>query len=57
MALTKLHDVHQRRKSRNVGLGVVLGVFVLLVMGLSMAKITIFQPAAVPTQQTQGGDS
>lgn len=57
MALTKLHDVHQRRKSRNVGLGVVLGVFVLLVMGLSMAKITIFQPTAVPTQQTQGGDS
>lgn len=41
MAITKLHDVHNRRRSRNVGLGVVLVLFVVLVMGLTMAKVTV----------------
>jgi hypothetical protein len=39
MALTREHDLHKRRMSRNVGLGLALGAFVLLTFGLTMAKI------------------
>lgn len=39
MAITQLHDVHKRRKSRNVGLGLSLGAFVILVMVLTIIKI------------------
>ena len=45
MAITKLSDVHGRRKSRNVGLGLTLGGFVLLVLILSMVKIAVELPA------------
>lgn len=34
------HELHNRRKSRNVGLGLVLGSFVLLVMGMTYVKLT-----------------
>ena len=34
------HELHRRRRSRNVGLAVVLGAFVALVFGLSVVKIT-----------------
>jgi hypothetical protein len=40
MAITKLHDLHIRRKSRNVGLALVLGLFVVLILGLTMVKVT-----------------
>jgi len=34
------HELHQRRRSRNVGLGITLGAFVLLVMGMTYVKLT-----------------
>lgn len=34
------HELHQRRRSRNLGLLAVLLAFVALVFGLSVAKIT-----------------
>ncbi len=34
------HELHSRRKNRNVGLGLVLGAFVLLVMGMTYVKLT-----------------
>ncbi|MTH78603.1 hypothetical protein GL286_12770 [Paracoccus aestuariivivens] len=34
------HELHKRRRSRNLGLLVVLLAFVALVFGLSIAKIT-----------------
>lgn len=40
MAITKLHEIHKRRKSRNVGLGLVLAAFVVLIVGLTMVKVT-----------------
>ncbi len=40
MALRTEHELHGRRRSRNVGLLVVLLVFVGLVFGLSMVKIS-----------------
>jgi hypothetical protein len=33
------HELHHRRLSRNVGLGVVLLLFVALVFGLTVAKV------------------
>jgi ABC-type transporter Mla subunit MlaD len=33
------HEIHRRRLSRNVGLGLVLGIFVAVVFGLTVVKI------------------
>lgn len=40
MALQVEHELHKRRRSRNMGLLVVLLCFVALVFGLSVVKIT-----------------
>ena len=39
MALKAEHEIHSRRRSRNVGLGLVLVGFVALVFGLTIAKV------------------
>lgn len=39
MALGKSHEIHQRRFGRNLGVGVVLGLFVALIFGLTIAKV------------------
>lgn len=40
MSLRKEHEIHTRRRSLNIGVGVMLGAFVLLVMVLTFTKIT-----------------
>lgn len=40
MALSKQHDLHKRRFSRNLGLGLVLAAFVALVFGLTVVKVS-----------------
>ena len=40
MALKVEHEIHQRRKGRNVGVGLMLGAFVVLVLALTFTKIT-----------------
>ena len=40
MALSKQHDLHKRRFSRNMGLGLVLAFFVALIFGLTVAKVS-----------------
>ena len=39
MALNTEHEIHRRRRSRNVGLGLVLLAFVALVFGLTVVKV------------------
>jgi CHASE2 domain-containing sensor protein len=39
MAFREEHDMHKRRFSRNVGLGLVLIAFVALVFGLTVVKV------------------
>lgn len=39
MALNTEHELHKRRRSRNVGLGLVLVAFVALVFGLTVVKV------------------
>lgn len=46
-ALRTEHELHARRRSRNLGLLAVLLVFVALIFGLSMVKITKGQMAAL----------
>lgn len=61
MALRKDHEIHKRRSGRNLGVGILLGAFVVLVMALTLVKVTApgFQlpdsqtgaPAATETEQ------
>lgn len=39
MALGQNHEIHRRRFGRNLGVGVVLVLFVALVFGLTIAKV------------------
>jgi len=34
------HELHQRRKGRNVGVGLLLGGFVVLILALTVVKVT-----------------
>ena len=40
MTFKPTHEMHRRRFSRNLGLGLVLGTFVVLVFALTLAKVT-----------------
>ena len=40
MSLSRQHDIHKRRFSRNLGLGLVLAGFVALVFGLTVVKVS-----------------
>ncbi len=38
------HELYARRRSRNLGLGLTLGAFVLLVFAVTVVKLTEGQP-------------
>jgi hypothetical protein len=40
MSIRVEHELHTRRRGRNLGIGLMLGAFVLLVMALTFVKIT-----------------
>ena len=40
MSLRHEHEIHGRRKGRNMGVGLMLAAFVVLVMALTFVKIT-----------------
>ena len=39
MAIRATHELHRRRKSRNVGLGLTLAAFIAVIFALSLVKI------------------
>ncbi|WP_378942247.1 hypothetical protein [Paracoccus sp. R86501] len=39
MPIQAEHEIHERRRSRNIGLGLVLLCFVALVFGLTVVKV------------------
>ena len=45
MGFAREHELHRRRFGRNVGIGVVLGLFVAVVFGLTIAKVSANGPA------------
>ncbi len=53
MALSRQHEVHKRRFSRNLGLGLVLVGFVALIFGLTIAKVSD-DDFVMPTEETAG---
>ena len=55
MSLRKEHELHRRKKSLNTGVGLVLAGFVVLVLLLTMVKVTSngFQFPAELTTATQ----
>ncbi|WP_300031938.1 cytochrome C oxidase assembly protein [uncultured Roseobacter sp.] len=40
MALRPEHEIHTRRKGRNIGVGLMLAGFVVLVLALTFTKVT-----------------
>ena len=40
MSLTKQHEIHARRKGRNIGVGLVLAAFIAIIFGLTVVKVT-----------------
>ncbi len=57
------HELHKRRFSRNLGVGLTLAAFVVLVFALTVVKVKrgdpmqgfdhTFQPEAVPQEATE----
>ena len=55
------HEIYARRRSRNIGLGLSLAAFVLLIFGVTVAKLTTgqsmegfdhsFRPAMLPVAE------
>lgn len=44
MGLNPEHEIHKRRLGRNLGVGLALGSFVVLVFALTVAKMVDGQP-------------
>ncbi len=60
MSIRVEHEIHTRRKGRNMGVGLMLGAFVILVMVLTFVKITRTDfsqvNGAAPAPATQVGN-
>ncbi|WP_212524526.1 hypothetical protein [Actibacterium sp. MT2.3-13A] len=48
MAFQEEHELHKRRFGRNLGLGIVLALFVALVFGLTIVKVGGERPQPAP---------
>lgn len=53
MAIHPEHELHARRRSRNLGLGLVLGAFAALIFGLSVVKISHLQEGKLPAAEAK----
>ncbi|MCV2871874.1 hypothetical protein OEZ71_06150 [Defluviimonas sp. WL0050] len=51
MAIRQDHEIHTRRKGRNLGLGLVLGALVALIFGLSVVKISHLVEGKLPEEE------
>ena len=50
MGLAREHELHRRRASRNIGLGLVLAAFVALVFGLTVVKVKYLDPSVMQSE-------
>ncbi|MBR9653042.1 hypothetical protein [Thalassovita aquimarina] len=48
------HELHKRRSSRNLGVGLVLAAFIAIVFGLTVVKVTRGGLAPAQLQQQRG---
>lgn len=58
MSLTKQHEIHARRKGRNIGVGLVLAAFIAIIFGLTVVKVTSdnFQLPATQSGEAANGN-
>ena len=58
MSLTKQHEIHARRKGRNIGVGLVLAAFIAIIFGLTVVKVTSdnFQLPQTPAGEAVNGN-
>lgn len=58
MTIRAEHEIHTRRRGLNLGIGLMLGAFVVLVMVLTFVKITNIDFNDLPggAVQTEGGN-
>ena len=54
MSISREHELHKRRRSRNIGVGMVLGAFIVIVFGMTMVKINRGDFQMQPAAATQG---
>ena len=54
MSFRPEHEMHRRRFSRNLGLGLTLAAFVVLVMALTVVKVTMGDPMSALEGKTSG---
>ena len=40
MSIIKQHEIHTRRYGRNVGVGLLLACFIVIIFGLTVVKVT-----------------
>jgi hypothetical protein len=52
MGLIREHELHVRRRGRNIGVGLVLAAVIAIVFGLTVVKVTVGD-MQMPTQQGQ----
>ncbi|MCL4168745.1 UNVERIFIED_CONTAM: hypothetical protein GTU68_028057 [Idotea baltica] len=53
MSIRTTHEIHERRFSRNVGVGLALVAFVVIVFGLTVVKVTRGDFEQVPATEGQ----
>lgn len=63
MGLNREHELHGRRRGRNLGVAAALGAFVLIVFGITIAKLSngqmiegfdhALRPTLLPQEQSQ----
>lgn len=51
MAIAREHELHGRRWGRNLGLGLVLGAYVVLIFGLTVVKISQLEEGRLPAAE------
>ncbi len=54
MSFRPEHELHRRRFSRNLGVGLTLAAFIAVVFALTVVKVTN-EPRPEPATQTTGG--
>lgn len=54
--LVKEHELHKRRKGRNIGVGLVLAAFITIIFGLTVVKVTRGDYRMQPQQGVTDGN-
>ena len=48
MAIRATHEIHDRRFSRNLGVGLTLAAFMVLIFGLTVVKVSRLEEGSLP---------